>query len=61
MEYLTIKKELEYRVDVKWDINNYKVYIKSFNDESHYQNWCSYISKRGGKVIGIDYLKKQNR
>ena len=57
MEYLKIKKELEYRVDVKWDINNYKVYIKSFNDESHYQNWCSYISKKGGKVVGIDYIK----
>lgn len=58
MEYLTIKKGEEYRLDVKWDREKYKVYIKSFNDESHYQNWCSYISKRGGKVVGIDYIKK---
>lgn len=57
MEYLTIKKGEEYRLDVKWDTKKYKVYIKSFNDESHYQNWCSYISKRGGKVVGIDYIK----
>jgi len=57
MEYLTIKKGEEYRLDVKWDRGKYKSYIKSFNDESHYQNWCSFISKRGGKVIGIDYIK----
>tara|TARA_R110000823_G_scaffold44148_2_gene114463 strand:- start:468 stop:644 length:177 start_codon:yes stop_codon:yes gene_type:complete len=58
MEYLTIKKGEQYRLDVKWDTKKYKVYIKSFNDESHYENWVDFIQERGGKVIGINYINK---
>jgi len=43
--------------DVKID-RKYKQYIKDFKDENHYENWVDWIGYRGGKVIGINYLKK---
>ena len=46
--------------DVKWfNGDGYKQYIRTFKGESHYTNWSNYISRNGGKVIGINYLNKE--
>ena len=50
---------MSYNIQVKLSTGAYKVYIKTFNNEGHFDNWLSFIAKRGIKVIGITKIQKQ--
>ena len=41
------------RIDVKLSNGKYKVYEKEFKNESHFENWLTFIESRGIKVLGI--------
>ena len=50
--------QLTFAIDVKSRYGNYSTFEKTFNDVDHYNNWCSYMTKRGNKIIGEELITK---
>ena len=49
---------MKYIIQVKLMNGSYRSYNKTFNSDFHFDNWLSFIEKRGIKVIGINKEKK---
>lgn len=47
---------MSYTIQVKLSTGAYKVYVKTFNSDVHFDNWLTFIAKRGIKVIGITQI-----
>lgn len=52
-----IKPDELYVLSVQWSKYSYRTYYKRFNNETHYNNWCDFITSRGGKVIGTNLVE----
>jgi hypothetical protein len=50
--------KLKYRLDIKDMYGKYRCKIKLFNSENHMWNYASFISGKGMKVIGVEYIGK---
>lgn len=53
-----MQKQVTYFIDIKSRYGNYSSFVKTFNDEKHYSNWCSYMTKRGNRIIGEELITK---
>jgi hypothetical protein len=54
-----VNKQLTFIIDVKSRYGNYSSFEKTFNDIYHYNNWCSYMTKRGNRIIGEELITKK--
>lgn len=43
-------------IRIEFDMKSYKgfytSFVKEFNDERHYQNWCAKTESYGNKIVG---------
>lgn len=45
---------VNYNISYKTPYGKYHHIMKNFNNEKHFSNWYSYMSKKGYKIIGVE-------
>ena len=50
------QEKVTYNISIKTVYGNYYMNTKDFNNEKHFENWYSFMSRKGHKIIGVQKL-----
>lgn len=48
------QEKVRYHITMKSVYGNYSNFYREFNNEKHFENWYSLMSRKGHKIIGVD-------
>jgi len=50
------QEKVTYCITIKSVYGNYGTNVKDFNNEKHFENWYSYMCRKGHKIIGVERM-----